>query len=164
MVAQYDNFSSEFKDADILFPDITRPILYSLIKINSGKLLDLGCGYGEDLDYFNKNGFETYGIDVSEKMIEEAKIKTKQSKLFVAPFEKLPFEDNKFDVVFSRYALQHSKNIKPIFDEVSRVIKPNGIFVFLVTHPFRQYFEKKTKDYWKSEICNSLILGGKLNV
>jgi len=164
MEVQYDKISKEFKNADKIFPDVTRPILYSLVKKNKGKLLDLGCGYGEDLIHFQKEGFEVYGIDVSEKMVKESKDKCKLAKVSVSSFEKLPYENNTFDVIFSRYALQHSEKIAPIFEEAYRVLKKGGEFVFLVTHPLRHYFEKKTKDYWKQEICSTLILGGQIRV
>lgn len=164
METQYDKISKEFKNADEDFPDVTRPILYSLIAKKNGKLLDLGCGYGEDLIHFKKEGFEVYGIDVSKEMVKESESKCKDATVSVSSFEKLPYEKETFDVVFSRYALQHSDKIAPIFTEVFRVLKKGGEFVFLVTHPLRHYFEKKTRDYWKQEICSSLILGGKVRV
>lgn len=39
----------------------------------SGRILDLGCGQGNDVFLFNKFGFETIGIDGSAGMIKEAK-------------------------------------------------------------------------------------------
>ena len=164
MTTQYDKISKEFKNADESFPDITRPILYSLIKKEKGKFLDLGCGYGEDLVFFQKKGFEVYGIDISKEMVKESKSKCKSAKVSVSSFENLPYENSTFDIISSRYALQHSEKIAPIFEEVYRVLKKGGEFVFLVTHPIRHYFEKKTKDYWKQENCSSLILGGKVRV
>jgi len=164
MTTQYDKISQEFKNAAEAFPDVTRPILYSLITKKSGKFLDLGCGYGEDLLHFQKKGFEVYGIDVSKEMVKESEKKCKAAKVSVSSFEKLPYDEETFDIAFSRYALQHSDKIAPIFKEVSRVLKKGGEFVFLITHPLRHYFEKKTKDYWKQEICFSLIFGGKVRV
>lgn len=164
METQYDKISKEFKNADEDFPDVTRPILYSLVTKKNGKFLDLGCGYGEDLIHFQKKGFEIYGIDISKEMVKESQEKCPDAKVYVSSFKKLPFDKETFDMIFSRYALQHSEKIAPIFKEVSRVLKKGGEFVFLVTHPIRHYFEKKTKDYWKQEICSSLILGGKVRV
>lgn len=164
MTTQYDKISNDFKNADKEFSDITRPILYSLIKKENGSLLDLGCGYGEDLSYFHKKGFDVYGIDISKEMIKESKKNCKKASLNVASFGNLPYDKNKFDIIFSRYAFQHSNNIEPIFNEVYRTLKKDGELIFLVTHPFRQYFEKQTKDYWKQEKCTSSILGGKVTV
>ena len=164
MKTQYDILSKEFEYADQNFPDVTRPILYSLIEGNKGKLLDLGCGYGEDLSYFSNKGFEVYGIDISKEMVKKSIGKGLNIKAEVSNFEDIHHESNKFDILFSRYALQHSENIEKIFNEAHRVLKEDGAFVFLVTHPFRHYFEKQTKDYWKAEICVSSILGGKVTV
>lgn len=164
MFAQYDRIFKEFKSADKSFPDVTRPILHSLVKTKKGRLLDLGCGYGEDLVYFHKRGLGVFGIDISKEMVMESKKACPYANIIKSSFKKIPFPKNYFNVVYSRYSLQHDEKILPIFKEVHRILKKKGEFVFLVTHPFRQYFEKKTKNYWKQEICKSKILGGKVIV
>ena len=47
-----------------------------------------------------------------------------------------------------------------------RIIKKKGLFIFLVTHPLRQFIEKKkkNKDYFKKEVVNSIILDATLTV
>ncbi len=49
----------------------------------------------------------------------------------VASAEKLPFEDNTFDVVVSAWVLEHLPNPKESFSEIYRVLKPGGKVVFL---------------------------------
>jgi hypothetical protein len=57
-----------------------------------------------------------------------------------------------------------SENLEPIFNEVHRVLKSKGVFVLLVTHPIRQFYEKKKqdKDYFKKELVDSLCFDGAL--
>ena len=164
---QYDGFARDFKTADEQFPDITRPLFYSLIDHNGlklARLLDMGCGYGKDLDYFQKQGSEVYGIDISYEMIKLAQERVPQANLANGSFDSLPYPNNHFDFVFSRYALQHSHNLEGAFKETHRVLRQGGDLVFLVTHPMRHYFEKTTKDYWMQEDIFSVILDGKLTV
>ena len=164
---QYDSFAGDFKDVDEQFPDVTRPFIYKMIDNSlflGSKLLDLGCGYGRDLVYFQGLGCEVYGVDISSEMIKLAKERAPKAFLSIGSFEKLPYPDNHFDFVFSRYAIQHSHKTEEVFREIHRILKKNGVLVFLVTHPIRHYFEKKVKDYWAVEDISSVILNGKLTV
>lgn len=164
---QYDDLAREFQNADENFPDITRPFIYSLIdhsKLPNSKFLDLGCGYGRDLEYFQAQGAEVHGIDISSAMINLSRRRVPNAILVRTSFDNLPYPDNHFDFVFSRYAVQHSHNIESVFKEAHRVLKQGGKLVFLVTHPMRHYFEKETKDYWTQEEVRSVILNGKVIV
>jgi ubiquinone/menaquinone biosynthesis C-methylase UbiE len=69
-------------------------------------------------------------------------------------------------VVVSKWAIQTSPEIEPIYKEVARVLKPNGAFLFLACHPLRQFLEKKKhpKDYFKKEMVESILFGGKVVV
>lgn len=164
---QYDRFAREFKDADEQFPDVTRPLIYDLLeksRLSKSRLLDIGCGYGKDLEHFYRQGCEVYGIDISSEMLKLARERVPQAQLDQSSFENLPYEKGYFDFVFSRYAIQHSHNVEGVLKETHRVLKSGGDLVFLVTHPMRHYFEKKTKDYWVQEDIPSVILDGKLTV
>jgi len=74
------------------------------------------------------------------------------------------YSDAFFDTISSRYALQHAADLDPVFIETARVLKPGGKFVFVVTHPLRQYFEKPTRDYEQQEVCASRIFDGRMIV
>jgi len=167
MTKQYDLISREFKKGyEERAASITRQIIYSLIKNTHSekKLLDLGCGYGEDLKHFSEKGYNIYGIDISREMLKLSKDMCPQSKLYLGSFENLPYNNNSFDIVYSRYAIQHSGKVPKVLKEAHRVLKPRGELVFLVTHPLRQFIEKKEKDYWKKENISSKILGNKIIV
>ncbi len=126
------------------------------------KVLDVGCGDGIDAEYYRFLGGEVVGIDSSEGLLEIAKKKYPNIEYVNCLAENLPFENSSFDSVYSKYALMTSKNIQPIFDEVYRVLKQGGEFIYLVTHPLRQFIERKENngDYFKQKIVNCLILDG----
>src|SRR3989344_2581680 len=114
-MTQYNNIADKFRKADEEFTDVTRPLLYSLINaisLKGKKLLDLGCGYGKDLAYFDSKGAESYGIDCSAEILRYAKTICPRGRFWCGSFESLPYEDNFFDSIFSRYAIQHSNNVK----------------------------------------------------
>ncbi len=96
------------------------------------KILELGCGSGANLWMMAREGFDTYGIDLSQNAINFADLMLKQwqaqATLVQGSFESLPFEDEYFDVIVDVF----STNCLPqqAFDqclgEVSRCLKPGG--------------------------------------
>ena len=84
----------------------------------------------------------------------------------VARFEEVPFDDDCFDIVVSKYAIQTAPNLGPIWSEVHRILKPKGVFVYLAVHPMRQFLERKKQgeDYFQQTIVDSLILNNSILV
>ena len=77
-------------------------------KFNSGKLLDVSCGTGAVLSLLQHSSLEKYGVDFSEKMIEEARNNIgEDAKLYVASAETMPFAESTFDVVTCSFAFHH---------------------------------------------------------
>jgi ubiquinone/menaquinone biosynthesis C-methylase UbiE len=129
-------------------------------------VLDLACGDGFDAQHYADAGFKTVGIDASKEMIRIAKENHQTIDFRVGLAESLPYSNEYFDAVFSKYAIMTSKDMKKIFNEAHRVLKKDGYFAYLVTHPFRQYFERKDSDadYFQQEIVTSNILNNTVSV
>jgi ubiquinone/menaquinone biosynthesis C-methylase UbiE len=104
-------------------------------------VLDLGCGQGAWVEYLQEEDFaanwEYTGIDISAALIRIAtEKKLPQTKFQVEAAEKLPphFSDS-FDLVTCTLALQNMADLRPVFAEVSRTLRPGGAFIFVITHP-----------------------------
>ena len=95
---------------------------------SSIKVLDMGCGWGNNLKFLKDQGFSGTGIDISKTAIQNCISLGYDAK--VCDFGKLTFHNNSFDVVFDRQAIQHNsiKNIKKTIQEVERVLKKDGSF------------------------------------
>ena len=99
------------------------PIIANWVKSNS-KVLDLGCGDGELLNYLKKERNITgYGIEKDpDKWLKS--LKTDINVLQVDIEAGLPeFEDNSFDVVILSKTIQSMHNTEEILDEMLRVGK-----------------------------------------
>ncbi|MCX5811397.1 MAG: class I SAM-dependent methyltransferase [Proteobacteria bacterium] len=94
-------------------------------KRRSGKLLDLCCGRGEHLEIFQKIGFSVYGID----MDTVARDKGLSVAIVNIEEEPFPYEDDFFDVIMMKSAIEHIRNIDNLISEVYRVLKPGGCFL-----------------------------------
>jgi len=112
----------------------------SLMRIQPKQILDVGCGTGHCSrllrDHFSKA--KVFGIDIAPGMIEFAK---QQQSLFrkinyqVADADKLPFEDNSFELVFSNLTIQWLPDLAYTFKELNRVLKPGGLLIFSTLGP-----------------------------
>lgn len=165
---QYDNFAEDFSVNQKVQNQINREEMYKMIgeNISNKKVLDLACGDGIDAEYYRSLGASVVGIDSSEKLIEIAKEKYPEVSFTCGLAEELPFVDQEFDAVYSKYAIMTSPNMNPIFDQVYRVLKKGGEFVYLVTHPFRQFMERKdlSSDYFSQTVVDCIILGGTVHL
>lgn len=108
------------------------------IDIRDKTILDIGVGTGGPaISLLNNFGAaHVTGIDVEQSVIDRAQELAKNQQLqnqldlhCLTPGV-LPFEDEKFDVVFSKDSFVHIADKKTLFDEVFRVLSPTGIFVF----------------------------------
>jgi len=120
------------------------PYLLKLLgNVKNKEILDLGCGPGVHAKILTKKGAKVTGIDNSSASINLAKIESPGSKFLVGDIEKLPFNSNEFDVVFSAMVIGHLKGWNKLFNEVNRVLKKDGIFVFSIYNPFKEVVIKK---------------------
>ncbi len=125
------------------------------------KILDLGCGGGNNTYFLAKEGFKTYAIDGAPKGVEITKKRLKQENLnaqcIVGNFKNLPYENDFFNCIIDRASIYCNiwKDIKLIFNEVYRVLKKEGIYIgFLpnLNHPdliYGEEFEKNTYTNFK---------------
>lgn len=104
--------------------------------LNGEELLDLGCGYGFYTDYFRSIGAKAVGVDGSEKMIEKAQERYPLSEFSIADITKqLPFENGRFDIVFSNQVFMDIENVDFVFSECQRVLKAGGMLYYSIVHP-----------------------------
>lgn len=102
------------------------------------RVLDLGCGFGWHCRYAVENGARSViGIDISQKMLSEAKSKTKCGNIeyICMPIEDIDFPEESFDVVISSLALHYIKSFEDVLDRVYKCLSRGGDFVFSIEHP-----------------------------
>jgi len=102
-------------------------VLSLLGDIKEKKILDVGAGNGRLVSRLVDKGAEVTALDVSEEMLK--KIKNKNVEKVVGEAEDLPFVEDSFDIVIATFLIVHLKDLNRFFDEVYRVLKPNGLFL-----------------------------------
>ncbi len=91
-------------------------------------ILDLGCGRAFPMaERFLSWSDHVYGIDpIAEPAKADPCATVKRGTA-----DNVPFPDANFDVVVCRAVLEHLGDPRPVFKEVSRVLAPGGVFIFL---------------------------------
>jgi ubiquinone/menaquinone biosynthesis C-methylase UbiE len=99
--------------------------------------VDLGSGRGNDVirmaDEVGVTGY-VYGIDISEGMVAKAnanldKFEVENAKILQAELEKLPLDDNSVNLVISNCTINHAADKQAVWNEIFRILKPEGRFV-----------------------------------
>jgi len=103
---------------------------------NRSHILDIGAGTCTASYLFVKQGAKCWALDSNSNKINGLGVGKKffrhrNLKFIRSDFEKVPFLDESFDIVFSRNALHHATDIMAVFKEASRVLKPKGLFIFI---------------------------------
>ncbi len=115
---------------------IYRDIPWLLQKYCLGKkALDFGCGPGLSTRYLSQLGFDVIGVDINNLMIKEAFSKPDGIPFAWIEHGKLPFKNNSFDLVLSVMVLLEMASttlIKEVVSDITRVLKPGGIFLAVV--------------------------------
>jgi len=103
---------------------------YVKVKPND-KILDIGCGPGDILDFLPEVNYT--GIDLDANYIEKAKRKYGSRGHFICSgIEDLKLDqDSHFDIVIAAGVIHHLDNVqsKKLFSTAKKVLKPNGKFV-----------------------------------
>lgn len=109
--------------------------------IKQGKsVLDLGAGAGRTTFHIRKLTDKVYGTDISDAMIKAAKEKYLDINFQVIDACNIDFPDDHFDVVvfsFNGLSLIYpEENRRAAINEINRVLKKNGIFIFSSANRF----------------------------
>jgi len=117
---------------------------------SSPQILDVGCGdgYGSTmvLDGFPYTTF--VGLDLSAAKLCVARANLRNSRVVLGDAERLPLSDKCFDMAFSLETLEHLLDPSKALQEISRVLRPGGVFFLSV--PVSSSFNAAMGRFWKT--------------
>ncbi len=141
-------FNQEASNSDDSFVNVLVPgILKHLPHSKVGLLLDVGCGVGVFTNILTQYASKVDGIDGSKKCIEIAKEKFKNNKnlnFFEIYVENYNVNEN-YDVIVANMVLMDLVDLDAAINQIFKLLKKNGCFIFTITHPC--FWSK----YWKYE-------------
>ena len=135
--------SEEFKE--------TLELLFSLNIAKNATLLDVGAGNGISSVAFALEGFkitslepdssDTIGAGAIRRLKEEYGLH--EMSIVSTYGEEMPFENNSFDLVYTRQCMHHAYDLQEFVKSLYRVVKPGGILLTVRDHVISNESEKK---------------------
>jgi SAM-dependent methyltransferase len=109
------------------------------------RLLEVGCGAGMCSRWLVGQGALPVAFDLSAGMLRHARDGARRTGIEVplvqADALHLPFADESFDAAFTAFgAVAFVHDSARLMNEVARVVRPGGRWVFATTHPIRWSF------------------------
>lgn len=105
--------------------------LEGISKVRKGKVLEVGCGSGGFIQAVKsaRGELDCYGCDLSNLYIANAEKKSGGKVEYkVSAAEKLPYDNDSFDIVVVIDVLEHVNDVLVVLNEIFRVLKPGGTF------------------------------------
>jgi SAM-dependent methyltransferase len=108
-------------------------------EVNAGeRVLDVGCGTGVFLRAVADRGARPHGLDASRALLRVARARVPEAELRLGDAERLPFEDDAFDVVTGFNSFFFADDMVAALREAGRVAKPGApVLVQVWGHPER---------------------------
>jgi ubiquinone/menaquinone biosynthesis C-methylase UbiE len=136
VVADEEQFSREWFERVEEYRYQVEPFIHSIAQFTRHKgkrVLEIGVGAGTDHLQWARAGADLYGVDLTDAAILTTRRRLETygltSNLRRIDAETLPFEDGFFDIVYSWGVIHHAEHPERIFEEVRRVLKPDGRFI-----------------------------------
>lgn len=107
-------------------------------------MLDFGFGGGTYLKYFHDRGCNIFGAEANDSAVRagiNAGLKVKK----IESFEEVPYENEKFDIVYLMQVFEHLSSPRTFLSELNRVLKTNGELYLALPNAksiWRNFFKK----------------------
>jgi len=118
---------------------LEQPAMSELLPdLKSKSVLDLGCGYGHNcLDFVRRGAIRVVGLDISEKMLEIAKIESGDAKIEYVNMSMTEIDaiTDKFDFIYSSLAFHYIEDFPKLIKSIYNLLNSGGQILFSQEHP-----------------------------
>ena len=114
----------------------------------NGNFIDIGCFDGRLLEFAEKSGFTSYGIELQKQASEKAKQKF-PDRIYNGVIEKSQniFPDKKFSVIVASGVIEHLRSPEYLIDFVQNRLEKDGLFL-VQTPNENSLLRKFMNKYW----------------
>jgi SAM-dependent methyltransferase len=137
---------------------LERPAVRALVpgSLNGSTVLDAGCGSGAQAQWLLDQGADVVGIDVSPRMIEEAKRRCGENGRFLVAdlAEPLPLEPASLDGITCSLALHYIADFSAPLRSFASALRPGGWAVISLDHPFAPPLSGQRGGYFDTELVS----------
>lgn len=112
---------------------------------NNGRLLEIGCGSGDALEFMRSMGWEVCGVEVDPASAAVAKAKGLDVR--VGGLSEHAFPSGSFDAIAMNHVIEHLFDPKDVLAECRRLLRQGGTLV-VVTPNTRSFCHRIFRDAW----------------
>ena len=111
------------------------------------RLLDLGCGGGQDAGDLAQRGYRVVGLDRSRALLSAGRRRYCSLPLVRADLRELPFQAMSFNGLWAAASLIHlpKPDARRILTDLYRLVRPGGLFAATMTHGLKS---RRVTDGW----------------
>jgi len=129
------------------------------------KVLDISCGIGRHMLFYEKKGVLAIGLDNSPIAVKRCqsilKENNKDANVVLASMYRMPILSGSFDMIISLYSIYHGtiEEIQELINEIFRILQNGGralINVAKYTHPINDELEIETRTYIRGSRKNGI--------
>jgi ubiquinone/menaquinone biosynthesis C-methylase UbiE len=131
--AVYNRIGQTYDTTRRADPGIVARLVAHLQITSNGIILDIGCGTGNYTVALHEQGISITGIDVSETMLERARLKTAPITWHHGSALALPFADNSFGGALFMLSTHHMNPLQLALNEAYRIIDKGNLVIFTAT-------------------------------
>jgi len=145
----YDRWSDSYDDAPNPTRDLAHTVLRGLLparRLDGLDVAELGPGTGAITEWLSAHAARVVAMDDSARMLARARERIKAPHVsfvkhdITAPW---PVDSHAFDLVTGALVLEHVQDLKPVFAQARRALRPAGMLLVCEFHPFRQQAGKQ---------------------
>lgn len=125
------------RDSQFVFKRMPELITEKATEGTPGRVLDVGCGFGAQMDLLRARSWEAWGLDASFDLARYCRHRfagDNTAPVVCATAEALPFRDQSFQSVVCQGSLDHFARPRSFMRELARVLKPDGRVVIAISN------------------------------
>lgn len=136
--ARYDGIAEWYDRTFAHIGDVDREsspaaLLARLLGPGEGWCLDVGCGTGLHFAALRDTGRRVVGVDLSADQLRL--VRQRQAPVVHGDAYRLPFASESVSAAICSHVHTDVDDVRPVFAEVARVLRPYGTFVYVGAHP-----------------------------
>jgi ubiquinone/menaquinone biosynthesis C-methylase UbiE len=143
----YDEFADWYENDrhdgyHVLIDELQTDLVLPMAR--NATVLEVGCGTGLILRNVAKVADYAVGIDISDRMLQQAQ--ARGLRAIQGSATEIPFEDERFDLVYSFKVLSHVRDLDRALSEMARTTRPGGRLILDFYNPWSlRYLAKRLK-------------------
>ena len=152
MDVKYNRIGTGYNDTRKADSYLTGRLLHHLGPKQDALYLDIGCGTGNYTHALSTKGLWFIGIDPSENMLNEARLKNDKKDWKLGEASETGLSNESIDDIIATLTIHHWPDLFKGFSELYRVLKPKGKMVIFTSTP------KQMKGYWLNHYFPKMLI------